>query len=230
MKIAYIAHPIGGDVKANLKRIEEIGRKINIEEPNVVPFAPYFFDCHAMDDGVPEERLRGIKNARALFRKGFIDEVRLYGDRISKGMMDEIELAVLMDIEVIPMTQEVQLQFFEVFGKKIQQRFKHNIENRDSYNPKAFYALGKKQRSILNKMFIDDYFILITTDINISETSISLVDDYGNHDRDLTIDDFERILKRGVLLNADVSKSLQLKQEKYWFNERYVDLFLECHK
>jgi hypothetical protein len=111
MKVVYIAHPISGDVEQNLKRIEAIGRHINLTEPDVVPFAHYFFDCYALDDNIPEERERGIKNDIALMRKGFIEEVRLYGDRISTGMSHEIDLALELKIEVIAMTEATRKEF-----------------------------------------------------------------------------------------------------------------------
>lgn len=104
MKIVYIAHPLGGDVEGNLDKVIQIIRKINLEEPDVVPFAHYFVDCHALNDNEPEERERGIKNDIALFKKRFIDEVRLYGDKISPGMREEIKLAHTLDIPVKPMT------------------------------------------------------------------------------------------------------------------------------
>ena len=113
MKVAYIAHPISGDIKGNLKRVEQIGRQINLEEPDVVPFAHYFFDCYALDDDIPEERERGIKNNIALMRKGFIDEVRLYGNRISSGMSHEIAMAIELGIEVAPMTEDTKREFAE---------------------------------------------------------------------------------------------------------------------
>jgi len=108
MKIVYIAHPISGNISENLRKIQEIGRQINLEEPNVVPFAPYFFDCHALDDNILEERERGIKNNIALISKGFIDEVRLYGNRISCGMHEEIKLANTLGIKIVPMTIETK--------------------------------------------------------------------------------------------------------------------------
>ena len=111
MKVAYIAHPISGDIEGNLRRIEQIGRQINLEEPEVVPFAHYFFDCYALDDDIPEERERGIKNDVALMRKGFIDEVRLYGNRISVGMSHEVDLAIELGIEVKPMTEATKREF-----------------------------------------------------------------------------------------------------------------------
>lgn len=105
MTVAYIAHPIGGDVKENLSKVSRIIREINLLEPDVVPFAHYFVDCCALDDDVPEERARGIKNDIALMKKGFIDEVRLYGDRISAGMAAEIVLANQLGIQVRSMTK-----------------------------------------------------------------------------------------------------------------------------
>lgn len=108
MKIAYIAHPISGDIEGNLERVRQIGRQINLEEPDVVPFAPYWFDCHCLDDNDPGERERGIDNDRHLLQ--FVDEVRLYGNKISRGMWDEIDLAKNLGIPVIAMTPETEAQ------------------------------------------------------------------------------------------------------------------------
>ena len=106
MVIAYIAHPIGGDMNGNLEKIRKICREINLEEPDVVPFAPYYMDCHCLDDDNPVERERGIKNDIALMKKGFIDEIRLYGNTISKGMRHEVDLAHQLGIKVLPMTDQ----------------------------------------------------------------------------------------------------------------------------
>ncbi|HUU39320.1 MAG TPA: DUF4406 domain-containing protein [Desulfatiglandales bacterium] len=108
MKIVYIAHPIGGDVENNLAKVLKIVRDININMPDVLPFAPYWIDCHALDDNVPEERNRGIKNDQTLMKAGFINEVWLFGDRISTGMSHEIKLAGELGIPVIPMTEQTQ--------------------------------------------------------------------------------------------------------------------------
>mgnify|MGYP002682114808 CR=1 FL=1 len=102
MKIVYIAHPLSGDIEGNLSKVSDIIRYINLTEPDILPFAHYFVDCHALDDTIPEERERGIKNDIALLKAGFINEVWLYGDRISNGMRHEIELAESLNIPVIP--------------------------------------------------------------------------------------------------------------------------------
>lgn len=101
MKIVYVAHPISGDITGNLEKIRRIIRHINLTEPGIVPFAHYWVDCHALDDDVPEERARGIKNDIALMGAGFINELWLYGDRISSGMQHEIELALGLGIPVV---------------------------------------------------------------------------------------------------------------------------------
>lgn len=106
MRIIYIAHPIGGDIKNNLEKIRQIVRKLNLEREDIVPFVPYWLDCHALDDNVPAERVRGIKNDKALFDRGFIDEVWLYGDRISEGMKNEILMAKELGINVVAKTEQ----------------------------------------------------------------------------------------------------------------------------
>ncbi len=103
MKIAYIAHPVAGDVQGNIARIIEIIRTVNLCEPETVPFAPYLADLIALDDSIQDERARGIKNNVCLIRSGFVTEVRLYGGRISNGMQHEKELAESLGIPVIQM-------------------------------------------------------------------------------------------------------------------------------
>ena len=111
MKIVYIAHPIGGNVAENRERIKAIGRQIIAEERDTMPFAPYFFDLEILDDGKQEERDRGLRHGLELIRRKFIDEVRLYGDRISSGMKDEILAAIGSNVKVVPMTPETREAF-----------------------------------------------------------------------------------------------------------------------
>jgi len=105
MKIAYIAHPIGIKVEENIDLILDIVWKINFEESETVPFVPYLADIMCMSN-TNDERDRGIRNDHCLIRKGFIDELRLYGDHISMGMLEELMLALDLGIPVIPMTEE----------------------------------------------------------------------------------------------------------------------------
>jgi len=104
MKVAYIAHPVGGDVEGNLRKLQTVVRHINLTEPNTLPFCPYYLDCVCLDDSVPKERERGIRNDNHLLKLGFVDEIRLYGDCISNGMMAEVKLCESLGIMVVPMT------------------------------------------------------------------------------------------------------------------------------
>lgn len=101
MKIVYIAHPIGGDVEANLADLRRIIKKINLEAPDIVPFCPYYADVVSMDDNIAEERARGMKNDRELLERGFIDELWLTGGRISAGMQMEMGIAAKRRIPII---------------------------------------------------------------------------------------------------------------------------------
>lgn len=101
MIIAYIAHPISGDIETNLADLRRIVRKINLEYPDVVPFVPYYVDIVSLDDTIPEERTRGIKNDMEILERGIPDEVWLTGPRISFGMDMECIAAREKGIPVI---------------------------------------------------------------------------------------------------------------------------------
>lgn len=94
MKVVYICHPVSGDVKGNIKRIKKICRSINLEHNNIIPFVPYMIDILALDDDIPTERKRGIKNNTFLLENGYVDEVWVYGHKLSSGMQTEIEIAL----------------------------------------------------------------------------------------------------------------------------------------
>ncbi|WP_256013178.1 DUF7768 domain-containing protein [Desertivirga xinjiangensis] len=115
MKVAYIAHPVGGNIFANIEAILQIAKQINFSEPETVPHSPYITDVLYLDDSDPDQRNRGMKNNFALFHKGFIDEVRLYGPRISAGMKAEVELALQLGIPVVPMTPETKVEFNRIY-------------------------------------------------------------------------------------------------------------------
>lgn len=111
MKIIYIAHPISGDIEGNLYKIRKIVREICLTNADVVPFVPYYVDIVSLDDNNPIERQRGIENDKEIFQRGIIDEVWIYGDKISNGMKAEIQLAYSLNIPVIFKSEEL-LQHF----------------------------------------------------------------------------------------------------------------------
>ena len=119
MKVAYIAHPISGDQKGNVDKILQIVRQINLFEKDVVPFAPYVADCMIMDDSNQAHRSRCIENDVELLKRGFVDEVRLYGDKVSSGMQAEVELAHEAGIPVVPMTPQTAAEYMKMFPEPV---------------------------------------------------------------------------------------------------------------
>lgn len=108
-KIVYIAHPIGGDVKANITKVGEIFRQISLDRQDVIPFAPYLAAVACLNDNVPQERAIGFEQNKAYFDRKMIDEVWLYGDRISNGMAQEIAWAKRMGIPVVSMSEGTKI-------------------------------------------------------------------------------------------------------------------------
>ena len=50
MVVAYIAHPIAGDVRGNTARIHSIIAELARSEPGILPFAPYLTALQVLDD------------------------------------------------------------------------------------------------------------------------------------------------------------------------------------
>lgn len=96
----YICHPIKDNKEKNIEEITNIVRKINLTMPSVVPLTNYIADCMALDDNIEEERLRGLYNDRKLLESGIVDELWVFGDKISDGMQMEIETAKKMGIPI----------------------------------------------------------------------------------------------------------------------------------
>jgi len=116
LKTVYPAHPISGDVEGNLNRVRKIARDLHFM-PGVMPVVPYLSDCAGvLDDSIPEERAMGIGSAEEYFKRGMIDEVWLYGPKISNGMKGEILLAWDYGLPVLPKTQETDLALDRLSG------------------------------------------------------------------------------------------------------------------
>ena len=90
-KIVYIAHPIGGDVENNVKRVCEVLREIHLSEMDVIPLAPYVVALNYLDDENPKEKMMGMIANKKFFEKKMIDEIWLAGPKISAGMKQEVE-------------------------------------------------------------------------------------------------------------------------------------------
>jgi hypothetical protein len=107
MKIVYIVHPISGDISGNIQKILKIVKDINLSKPDIVPFAPYITDVLALDDNDPTQRERGIANDIAILHTGMVNELWVYGPKISAGMKAEIKLAFELSIPIVVMTPKM---------------------------------------------------------------------------------------------------------------------------
>lgn len=114
-KTVYIAHPVAGDVKGNAQKILEICSEIHTK--NVIPVVPYLVSIQYLNDDAIEERRLGIEVNIECFHRGMVDEVWLYGERISPGMKEEVLLAFKLNIPVIPRTPKTERELSEIINK-----------------------------------------------------------------------------------------------------------------
>lgn len=117
MKLIYIAHPVGGDVDKNIRRIIGIVRDINRSESGIVPFVPYMADLMALDDDNIRERSRGLQNGHIIISRSQIDECRVYGNMISSGMRREIMAFLNRGIPIKIMNPKLEAEFNELHKK-----------------------------------------------------------------------------------------------------------------
>lgn len=101
LKIVYVAHPISGDLRDNLKDIQRIIVLLNKKYKNTVFSVPYFGDVMSLDDSYANDRRRGMRNCMALIDTGAFDELWLTGDHISKGMQAEMMRFAVKGLPII---------------------------------------------------------------------------------------------------------------------------------
>lgn len=108
-KTVFICHPISGDIERNVRDILSICKQIHTSK--LIPVAPYLVSLQYLDDNILEDRDLGIQANLECFRRKYIDELWLYGDRISKGMWQEIGLAQELNIPIIPKTDATMTDY-----------------------------------------------------------------------------------------------------------------------
>ncbi len=101
-KIVFIGHPVSGNIQENIKRILDICKQIHGKQ--IIPCVPYLISLQYLNDEIIEDRELGIEANLECFHRGYIDELWLFGDRISKGMEQEINLALSLNIPVVSKT------------------------------------------------------------------------------------------------------------------------------
>lgn len=100
----FVGHPLRGDIDGNVEKILAICRELHSRA--IVPVAPYLAGLRYLRDHIEEERALGIAANLEAFRRRFVDELWLYGPRISPGMEGEVRAAVRYGIPVKAWTPE----------------------------------------------------------------------------------------------------------------------------
>ena len=117
--LVYIAHPISGDVEKNIQSVLKICREVHLESNDIIPFAPYITTLQYLKEEVSEERILGLGANTMLFERRVMDELWLCGDRISKGMTQEILLCIEHGIHIRCYNQDLYndyVAFLETLG------------------------------------------------------------------------------------------------------------------
>ena len=115
-KTVFIGHPIGGNIKGNIEKVLKICAEAHTK--NIIPVAPYLISLQYLNDEVIEDRELGMDANHECFRRRYVDELWLFGDRISAGMEKEILLAKEMDILIIPKTDGTKRDLKRLEEKK----------------------------------------------------------------------------------------------------------------
>lgn len=103
MKTVFIGHPIGGDIKNNVQKVIVICESLHSKD--LIPVAPYLVSLQYLNDEVLEDRELGTMANFECFHRKFVDELWLFGDRISAGMKKEVLLAKELNIPIFPQTE-----------------------------------------------------------------------------------------------------------------------------
>ena len=101
--IAYLAHPVGGDVENNIARAKRWLHWLSRQAPQAAVIAPWIANIEAgEDDNDPIQRTRGL--AKAALVASRCDAIILCGGRVSSGMAIERQAAQARRREVIDLT------------------------------------------------------------------------------------------------------------------------------
>lgn len=97
--VAYVAHPVGGDVAGNLARAKRWLRWLIRNHRDVAFVLSWLPYCEVLDDSDPAQRARGMEDGEAVMRR--CDVIVLVGGRLSTGMEAELLLAQRIGLRCI---------------------------------------------------------------------------------------------------------------------------------
>lgn len=102
MKKVYICSPLRGDYNSNINNACLYSRYlVNL---GYLPVTPHIYFTRFLDDTKPKEREKAIELGLHLLR--FCDELWIFGDHISEGMVKEVDLAKYLNIPITRIKNE----------------------------------------------------------------------------------------------------------------------------
>jgi hypothetical protein len=99
-KLIFVCSPYRGDMKINAIKAREYCRYVIGE--GYTPIAPHLLYPQFLDDSKPDERDQGIQAGLEILKR--CDEIWIFGQRITPGMMTEIEAAGKLKLPVFTVT------------------------------------------------------------------------------------------------------------------------------
>lgn len=103
LRLVYVAHPVAGDVTANIARALRWLKWLAAGDPEIAFIAPWIAAIMSgEDDNDPESRARGLRHDCEAVRR--CDGLVLVGGRVSSGMAVESNAAKAAGIPVMDLT------------------------------------------------------------------------------------------------------------------------------
>lgn len=87
-QVCYVAHPVSGNVDANIASAKELYAWLVEMHPDVAFVMSWLVDVVTGDDLDPERRERGLRDCEAIAAR--CDGIVLVGPRVSTGMLREL--------------------------------------------------------------------------------------------------------------------------------------------
>lgn len=95
MKKVYICAPLGGDVSGNLEKVKRYTRYALM--CGTAPVVPHFYAL-CLDDTIKKEREIGVTAGLGML--WFCDELWVFGDEATEGMLTEINFCKNLNIRI----------------------------------------------------------------------------------------------------------------------------------
>lgn len=98
-RIAWMAHPLSGDIAGNLARAERWLKWLLATFPDVDFVADWILYCRVLDDTNPVDRERGLQMDEEMISR--CDDYVMVGGRVSSGMERERVMAEESGVRII---------------------------------------------------------------------------------------------------------------------------------